>query len=233
MDRKINADLKSLKFILDKNKPFITPAVIILICIILFMQFVIPQFGALIKANQEGKEARLRLETLKENLNILKNINEATLDSQVKVLSLALPLSKDFSGILNSIYYASQKTGASLGSFSFKIGDLSASSETSSMPAIKVSIPINADASTVNNFVKIISETVPLSEVSLIKIGNVSSNVDLDFYYKPLGASNYSQDARISPISQKALNLISELSNFGNTSFVDILESPVATSSSQ
>lgn len=231
MNGKINEDIKSLKFILDKNKPFIVPLAIILICIILFAQFVVPQFGALLKASQEGKEAKLRLETLRGNLNILRNINSATLDSQVKILNLALPLAKDFSGILNSIQYVSEKTEAILGNFSFKVGDLSKSEESSGFPMIKVSIPINSSVTTVNNFVKTINETVPLSEASLIKIGNVSSVVDLHFYYKPLGVADYSQDAHISPISQKGLILINNLSGFGNTS--SFTESPIATSSSQ
>ncbi len=231
MNGRVNADIKSLKFIFDKNKPFIVPLAIILISIILFIQFVIPQIGSLLKASQEGKEARLKLEILKDNLSVLKNVNQTTLDFQVKILNLALPPAKDFSGILNAIYLASLKTGANLGSFSFKVGDISKSEDGPSFPTIKVSVPINSGVATVNNFVKTISETVPLSEASLIRIGSISSTVDLYFYYKPLGALNYSQDTRISPLTQKGLTLIKNLSEFGNTS--SFAQPSVATSSSQ
>lgn len=221
MNEKINEDIRSLKFIFNKNKSYILPIAIILVSIILFFQFVIPQFGALLSARKEARETLSKLQALKENLNVLTNINEETLDSQLKILSQALPLNKDFIGILNSIHYASQKTGANLGNFSFQVGDLFKSEESPGFPMIKVPIFINSDVATVNNFVKTISETVPLSEVSLIKIGDVSSTVDLYFYYKPMRASNYSQDALISPISQKGLTIIQKLSGFGNAFSAD------------
>src|SRR3989344_3104909 len=116
MNEKINADLKSLKFIFERNRSYILPSIIILVCIALFLRFVIPQFGILFAAQEEAKQASLKLQTLKENLNVLTNTDEKSLDVQLKILNLALPLNKDFSAILNSIYLASQKAGVNLGS---------------------------------------------------------------------------------------------------------------------
>lgn len=233
MSEKINADLKSLKFIFNKNKPYILPIVIMLVSIMLFSQFVIPQFNALLVTRKEAKEASLKLEVLKENLDVLTNINEETLTSQLKILNLALPLNKDFIGILNSVYSTAQKTGVNLGGFSLKIGDISKSENGDNFPVVKLSAPINSTVTAINSFVETINKTVPLSEVYLVKVGNTSSMVSLSFYYKPLSTSNYSQDARISPISQKGLTLLSQLSEFGNAFFTSPLLTPVATSSGQ
>lgn len=229
MNEKINADLKSLKFIFDKNKPYILPIVIMLSCIILFWQFVIPQFKTLLKAQKDVRQASERLQMLKENLNVLKNTDEKTLDGNLKTLSLALPLAKDFTGILNSIYYASQKTGVGLGSFSLQIGDILSSEKKDDFPKISVSIPINANTVGVESFVKTISKTVPLSEVTLIKIRNTASSIEASFYYKPLGASP-KEDLRINPTSQKGLSIINQLKSFENISFQN---TPISTSSSQ
>ena len=89
MNEKINLDLKSLKFIFEKNKPYIFPGVVILACIILFFQFIIPQFNALLKTNQEARSASLELETLTEDLNILSNVDEKSLDSQSEIANRA------------------------------------------------------------------------------------------------------------------------------------------------
>lgn len=216
MDEKVNLDLKSLKIIYNRNKPYIVPVSIILGCIILFFQFVIPQFGALFKAREDGRQAALRLGVLKENLNILTNSDQSTLDSQLRILSLSLPLGKDFGGVLNSIYFAAGQSGATLGKFSFSVGDLSQGVSEISSPVMEVSVPINSGVETVNRFIEEISKTVPLSEVRSVKIGNTSSVVNLSFYYKPLSVSNYSQDDKIKPISQKGIVLIKELSSYGN-----------------
>lgn len=230
MNEKINADMKSLKFIFDRNKHYILPAIIILISIILFWQFVIPQFKILLTAREEARQASLKLQTLKENLNILTNTDEKSLDSQLKILNSALPLNKDFSGILNSIYLASQKSGIDLGSFSLRIGDLSDSKKQDDFPTISLSVPINADAAGVNSFVETINETAPLSEVTLIKIRNLTSTIGLSFYYKPLGLSSYREGARINPLTQKGLSMIQELGGFENA--YSFQKTPVATSSS-
>jgi Tfp pilus assembly protein PilO len=198
-------------------------------CIILFWQFVIPQFKILSTAQEEVRQAELRLQTLKENLNVLRNTDEKSLDAQLKVLNLALPLNKDFSGILNSIYYASDKTGVNLGNFSLQIGDLLDSKKKDDFPTISLAIPVNANVVAVNSFVEAISKTVPLSEVTLIKISNMASTVRLSFYYKPLGLSSYKEDARIIPLTQKGLTIIHKLSSFENASSFQKI--PVATSS--
>lgn len=186
----------------------------------LFFQFVIAQFSVLLKAQKEVKESSLKLGALKENLSVLANISEGTLDSQLKILNSALPLNKDFIGILNSIYFAAQATGVNLGSFSFKVGDISKSENGGNFPSVKLSVPINSGVSAINSFIKKISEMLPLSEVYLVKVGDVSSTVGLSFYYKPLNAANYSQDVRVNPVSQKVLTLVGQLSKFKNVSTI-------------
>lgn len=231
MSGKINMDLKSLKLITDRNRPYIPSIIIILVCIILFWQFIIPQFEILSTAQEEVRQAELRLQTLKENLNVLTNTDEKSLDMQLKILNLALPLNKDFSGILNSIYYAAQKTGVNLGSFSLQIGNLLDSEKKDDFPTISLSIPMNANVAAVNSFVEVISKTAPLSEVTLIKIKDINSVIELSFYYKPLGFSNYKEDTRIVPLTQKGLTIINKLSSFENAS--SFPKVPVATSSSE
>ena len=235
MNEKINVDLKSLKFIFERNKPYILPSIIIVICIALFLQFVIPQFKILSLAQEEARLASLKLQILKENLNVLTNTDEKSLDSRLKILNLALPLNKDFGGILNSIYYASQKTGVSLGSFSLQIGELADTKKSVDFPSISLTIPISANAPAVNSFVEVLSKTVPISEVTIIKIRNVASSIKLSFYYKPLGFTNLKEDARINPISQKGLGIINRLSLFENLfeNIESFQQVPIATSSSQ
>lgn len=231
MNEKINEDLKSLKFIFERNKSYILPSIIIVVCIILFLQFVIPQFRVLFAAQEEARLASLKLQILKENLNVLANTDERTLDSRLKILNLALPLNKDFSAILNSIYYAAQKTGVNLGNFSFQIGELADTKKSVDFPSISLTIPISANAPAVNSFVEVLSKTVPISEVTVIKIKNIAASIKISFYYKSLGPSDYKKDLRINPISQKGLGIINKLSEFGNVSGFGQI--PISTSSSK
>lgn len=233
MDEKINEDLRSIKFIYTRNKPFILPGIIILACIFLFFQFTIPQFNSLLEARQEANEASARLQILKENLNVLTNTDENLVDFQLEILNSALPLGKDFAGILNAINYASLKTGVALGSFSFQLGDLSKSERSGQFPMVNVVVPVNGDATAISSFVGALSNSMPLSEISFIKVGGVSSTINLSFYYMPLESSGNSD--KVNPISQKGLLLINKLKSFGDTSSNPIFspQAPIATPSSQ
>lgn len=236
MNKEVSADLKFLKFIFEKNKLYLFPSLVILLSIVLFFQFVFPQFRTLLSVRNQAQEANLRLNNLKNNLNILSNINEDSLDSQLKTVNLALPVNKDFSGILSAIYYASGETGAILGSFSFQVGDILESGNGGQLENISISLPITADMAKVNEFAQVISNTLPLSDVSLIKIGNQVSTVNLSFYYKPLSAidSAVSGEVSISPLSQNDISLINELSDFKNRpSFSNVLVNANASSSAQ
>lgn len=232
MNEKINTDLKSLKVIIDLNKFYIVPVVVILISIALFFQFIVPQYNALIVAKEEAKKESQKLEILKKNLDVLGRIDENSLDSQLAILSLALPLNKDFAGILNSIYYVSQKTGINLGNFSIQIGDLSKSEDLDKFPTIKLSIPIEADIVAINSFIDTLNKTLPLSEVSAVKATNISSTINLAFFYKPLGSTVSDVENVVNPLTQEGLLLIDKLSGFENT-LISSQSIPDASSSSQ
>ncbi len=213
MDGKIDTDLKSIKFILERNKLYIAPVAIMLICVILFFQFILPQFNMIFTAKENAREDLLKLDVLREDLRMLSGIDESSLDSQLEILNHALPSEKDFDGILNAINSSADGQGAILGSYSFAVGDLSGAQGTDKFPTIQLSVPVNSDASTVNKFLGAISKSLPLSEISLVRIGGRASTVNLSFYYKPAFSANI-KNLRISPLSSKGLSLIEQLRSF-------------------
>lgn len=234
MSERINIDLKSLKFILNNIKPYILPVAVMLLSILVFFQFVTPQLNELFRARDEAQKSLAKLQVFKDNLTILSNINDETLDSQLKTLNSALPSNKDFVGILNSVYSIAQRTGVSLGNFSLKIGDLDEAGDKNNFPVINLSVPVNADIALINSFVESMSKSLPLSEVYAIDISNSSTTVELSFYYKPLGDSKYSQDVRINPISQRGLGIIKQMKDFED-SLPQLLQTsiPISTFSAQ
>lgn len=233
MNEKINADIQSLKFIFSKNKAYIVPVVVIFISIILFFQFVIPQFNAFLVIRKDAQAASSKLAALKANLSLLVNVNDETLDLQLKTLSVALPTKKDYIGILNSIYLTSQKTGVNLGNFSLKIGDISKSDSADKLQVVSLSLPINSSIAAVSSFIDAIGSTLPLVEVNSVKAGNVSSTVNLSFYYKSLDLSKYNQNIHVGPISQNGLIIIDKLNKFNDPNAIsrETMIFPIATSS--
>lgn len=215
MNKKINFDINALKLLYSRYKGLIIPFFVIFISLLLFIKFIIPQIQGLLAARQEIKAANDKLSVMKNNFNILNSLDDAMLENQFQVVSNALPSTKDFNGILNALSIASAKTGASLGSFSFKVGDLSAIKDSAGKHLfLKLSLNVNGDINTVNNFINTLNNTLPLSEVTSVEMESKNSTLTITFYYKPLPPIIYSDDLPIAVISKNDSVLINKLFSF-------------------
>ena len=234
MEEKVNVDVSSLIVIFNKNKSYILPVVVIIISVLLFLQFAIPQFNALFKAREEAKTTLAKIKKLKENLAVLSNIDDNVLDSQLNTLSLALPLRKDYIGVLDTINSVAKETNVSVGGFSLEIGDISKSENSESFfPMIRFSAPINTDILGTFRFINGIGKTaVPLSNVYYVNAGKESASVGLAFYYMPISSiSNLNPDATIVPVSKDGLALIDQLIGLQKISSPEASLVPIATTS--
>lgn len=229
MENRVNTDLQSFIIIYNRNKHYIIPFIVIFICIGLILQILIPQFKTLSEVKEEAEKASQRLTELKEDLNILSNLDEGILESQLKTTTFALPINKEFGGILNALYSAANSSGVNIGKFSFQVGDLAKSDQKDTkFPFINLTISIGNDVEAVNNFINRIGKTLPISDVSFVKIDNKISTLSLLFYYKFLPVSDVQKDVRILPITNEKLLLFSKISDF-NSALSGNLSSQSAT----
>lgn len=225
MNNKVSIDVNTLKFLYERYKAFTIPAVVILVSFILLITFIVPQFQALFTLSNDAKKDSTKIIVLKNNLNLLSTLTDSTLDPQLEIVHAALPTNKDFVGIINAISYASSISGVNFGDFQLEIGDLSnAPKDTEKFSSISLNLSINGNANDANKFIRVLYTTFPLSEVTSINLGNTSSNVAINFYYKPLPPVKYSDNNPIKRIPSSRLKLINDLSNF-NYNFSSNLES--------
>jgi len=230
MEKRVTIDINTLKFLYERQKAFIIPVIVIVVCFILLLKFIMPQFQALFTLGREAKKDSSRINVLKNNLNLLSNLSDSTLDSQVQILTVALPTNKDFIGIIDAISYASSVAGVNVAEFQLQIGDLSqAPTDTSAFSSISLNLSVNGSVDDINKFIKALYTTLPLSEVTSIGVGNTSSTVAINFSYKPLPPVTYNDATPIHPIPNSGLTLINKLSNFNykfSSSFEPINSSP-------
>lgn len=229
MEKRVSIDINTLKFLYERQKAFIIPVIVIVVCFILLLKFITPQFQALFTLGREAKKDSSRINVLKNNLNLLSSLSDSTLDSQVQILTVALPTNKDFIGIIDAISYASSVAGVNVADFQLQIGDLSQVSDTSAFSSISLNLSVNGSVDDINRFIKALYTTLPLSEITSIGVGNTSSTVAINFSYKPLPPVTYNDATPIHPIPNSGLTLINKLSNFNykfSSSFEPINSSP-------
>ena len=227
-----NISANTLRFLYSRYKDFIVPFFVILAVFMLFVKVVVPQIQDLFNEYKEQEETGQTLSNMQNNLNLLRSINDSTLDSQLAIVSAALPIDKDFSSVLHAISSASSLTGVSLGNFAFSVGSLSKIEDNSKFPSFSLNLTLNGSVYKVNDFIGKIKQTLPLSEVTKVSVQENSSTIAIDFYYKPLPRLKYDDSLLINPISAKGLSLINELSTFNIPEVPSSDLAPSATPSS-
>ena len=221
MNGKINIDLLTIRTLYTDYKPFIIPFFTILSCIIVFLIFILPQANEFFRSQKTVSEEREKLNVLKNNLSVLQTSSDSELDSQVNVLSSALPPNKNFEGVINALSYSANVTGVILGNFDFAVGSLTESpKEIQKFPYLEIELNLTGGIDQASNFLDTLSKTLPMSRVIMLGVTPSGSSVRLAFYYKPFPQAKFNENAKIDPVSKKGQVLIDELEGFSNPSNV-------------
>ncbi len=217
MKKKVNIESATFWFLYRKYKEYLLPVGVILACILLFLFFIAPQFQNFLDTQEQVKTESNKLAILKNNLNLLTNIDESQMDSQLQIVSGALPPNKDFAGILNGISVAANKAGVFLGDYEFQVGDITKPSlNIQSFPSLQLSLTINGGLAGVTRFMAELYKTIPLSEVTNVKVTSTNSEITALFYYRPFPPLGFNDSAPIKAVSQAELSTITNLSSWNN-----------------
>jgi len=230
MMKQIAIDQSSFKILYLRYKHYFIPTIVIITSIILFLQLIIPQYNDFVLMKQEEDDYRQKIDILTANINYLSNLNNQDLDSQVDLLTTALPLEKDYVGILTSISSAARTSGIELDDFTFLVGKLATQEANlaQSQPSILVTLNVQGPVNSIRVFLKSLSSSFPLSEVLSLKSSAGRSEASTSFFYRPVKEFSREGDEPIVGLSPESNKLIDLLTGWKNNSpvFDGILPPP-------
>lgn len=215
MNTKLSFDKGTFGILYERYREYIMPVATLFICAALIVGVVVPQIQEFVVTLNQAKEMQREILVLKSNVQFLTDLNDSTLDTSVKIVSLALPPEKDFAGILNAITAASARAGVSLGDFSFAVGELSTkSAQVTPQPSIQVVLTVNGGVLSTQRFIRELSKTMPLSEVLNAVISGNSSTLTTVFYYRVFPPIKFDGRMPLSGLSQSEEQLLNKLSSW-------------------
>lgn len=220
LNKDINFSLNpnTLNILYRKYKNFLLPVFIIIGCLVTFFIIVTPQLRALLNTKDQEKLEQQKLQTLKNNYNLLSNMNENSLNSNFQILTKTLPSTKDFAGIVNSISYNSLISGVVVGDFQFNVGDVEKAPEGALFPNLQMKLNISGGPNAIMLFISNLYKSAPLAEVTNIKQSGTIATLSLQFYFKAFPQNSINNDIAISQLLPKDLSLISTISSWSNSS---------------
>ena len=149
----------------------------IYVCTILLFGIIIPQIGKYLSIRKEVIAMREKISLINQNISFMNTLDKTRLAKQLETVSLALPVEKNFAGILNAVSESSVRAGVTLSDFNFSIGEISSKSainvsnnasgslpnpsSTSNLPQAPIAVPQNSltDTTTVD-FTVIVSGSI-------------------------------------------------------------------------
>jgi Tfp pilus assembly protein PilO len=213
--KKFNIDFSTLTILYRHYKEYFLPIGIILASFVVLLFVVVPQIQGYFNAENNLKEEENKLELLKNNFNLLSNLNQTEAEANLSMLKRTLPPSKDFAGVLNAITSSASDTGVSVGDFTFQVGDLAQVLQgVTAYPSLQITVNLNGNVLALNNFMNKLYHSMPLAEVTSIKVNQTTSILTVLFYYKPFPPAQARGDLAILPLSAKDKIVLSDIANW-------------------
>lgn len=202
----------------NKNKIYLLPIAVLLISIIMFFYVIVPQFKQYLAQKEKLDIETQKLQVLKNSFNYLTSLDSIQVESDLKLLTKALPIEKDVMGIMTAISAVSSKTGMGIDSYRFAPGNLSKiiKEETAIFPSIIMELKLEGNGNVFKNFLTELYRTVPILDVLDIKYKGNTGVLILAFYYKPLPPENISDDKIVNKLSNKDKKLIKDFYFWNN-----------------
>lgn len=208
-------DENTLRILYEKHKTYLIPVTVIIISVLLFFFAIVPQTENFFSLRTEAESTKEKIVVIKSNIALLSAINQGDLNSKLQTVTAALPVEKDFSGILRIIAFAAQDASVKLGDFSFAVGNLSSeSTKITNVLPIEVDLTIGSDILGTKRFLEALNKRFPLSEVTSLHISGKSSAAKVIFYYKPLPQFILDDNKKMEGLSQKDEAFFTTLSLF-------------------
>lgn len=122
-------------------------ALTIFVCVILLFGIIIPQIEKYFSIRKEVIAMREKVSLINQNISFMNTLDKTRLAKQLETVSLALPVEKNFSGILNAISESSVRAGVTLSDFNFSIGEISSKSATNVSNMTSGTLPNSSSSS--------------------------------------------------------------------------------------
>lgn len=205
----------NLRIVYYRYKLFLYPVGIIVICLFIFFQFIIPQFQQFFILQTEITDNTQKLNLMKQNLDSLSLIDENSLNTKLRIVTSAVPAAKDYIGILSSISNAANSSGISISDYSFQVGDLNAS--TSTDPTVPLTFTLTGKIEQVESFLVALKKQIPLSTIKELSITDpTTTQITMQFYAKPFASISVDDTQTLRPLSPNEEDTINQISGYLN-----------------
>ncbi len=195
-----------------ENREFILPIFAIIVSVLLFIIFIIPQVISFPARKSEVDIEVEKLNKIKESEKVLSNSNADLINSQVEIALKTLPDKKSFESILSVISKAANLSNSLIESYVFE--ETPAPPTLVNFQSITFEISIFGGVTQATDFIDELYQSYPISNVTSIKNSENLSTIIMVFYYSPYISQKLDDRTLVRAISPKEKETLSQISEW-------------------
>ncbi len=208
-------DQNTLRVLYRRHKTYLFPFLAFTVSLVIIVVVIIPEVQQMFALKSQEEMIGQKITIIRQNLTFLSTLNDANTNKQLQTATTALPSEKDFTGILSTISQAAAESGVLVGDFSFQVGELSASSKTTSLPTIDIVLAVSGGGiEGIKRFLHELANRFPLSQITSVHVNDTTSSVTVSFFFRPFPSLKTDGSQTISPLSQSDISVLDKLSSF-------------------
>lgn len=200
-----------------KDSPFYSLSILVLIIVLsllLAWKVVYPQMMNWFSVNDEVTRTSTRIDTISKNIAYLSTLSDATLSDSLDISIHALPIQKDFAGVLISLSQAARSSNIALSDYSVSFGDLeSTAGAAKGIGVVSLKINVGGGVTGAKAFIEQVQQSVPLAEVVTLTASD-NSEMTIRFFYKPFGSLSTPDTSPLPQITTEKQQLLTMLNTW-------------------
>jgi Tfp pilus assembly protein PilO len=197
-----------------QDKEAFIPIVVLLVAGLLFIVFIVPNILSFPSKKNARDTEIAKLNEMKQAKEILNSINKEQLDSEVALVTQALPSEKNFELILGAINEAATRSNVLISGYRFTDTSASPDAAGPKFPSLVFEIEIAGGIDQAANFAQELYKTYPVSSIKSIGYSDGISTLSVEFFYKPFTSLDTESGAIARPKTAKETATLSEISQW-------------------
>ncbi len=206
-----------------ENKEYLIPVLAIAVSLFLFFIFLLPQIISFPSRKQAIDVESEVLRKIQETEEVVISQNTEDLDSNIKIVSSALPPGKNFEQILNGISTAAALSSTQIDSYQFQNLENETPTDSKYLK-LEFKVSIIGDAREAVGFIKELYKTFPISDVTNISSQESITSITINFFYKPFPSVGGEDRTSLKGLTAEQSKTLSEVSKWNNDEIGSIID---------
>lgn len=202
--------------LLVKYQVLILPVASLLVCIMLVIFIIVPQIGAIGKAQESIAQMQAKNKTLVQKISALSQVDERVNRENIDTLLSALPGESDVPGAIGQVLFLLDQSKLVLESISFSSGPTGGTAINN----FQIKLDVSGNVTGIKAFIQNLKKAPRLMTIDKLDIaggrdgGDMQGTVYLLVYYQVLPSSIGNVEAPVSVINDKDLTTIAQIKSF-------------------